>query len=170
VSTPPKAYCPICNENGKRVDVITLKAMLDISLLVLQNGPYFYCRTADCPVVYFAADGLQSFSKAQIRVRVYQKEPADGSVLVCYCFRHSPNSIRDEFKTTGQRKVIEEIKEAVEAGKCACEICNPQGSWKLLPGKCKRSGETAHNNAQNGSLKRSPICLEFIPKQIGSLA
>jgi hypothetical protein len=163
VSTPPKAYCPICNENGKRVDVITLKAMLDISLLVLQNGPYFYCRTADCPVVYFAADGLQSFSKAQIRVRVYQKEPADGSVLVCYCFRHSPNSIRDEFKTTGQRKVIEEIKEAVEAGKCACEICNPQGSCclgnvsavvKQLTTTLKMDLLSGHQSASNSSPNR----------------
>ena len=126
-----KAYCPECNENGKKVATITLKSMLGTSLLVLHDGPYLFCPTADCPIVYFAAAGRQSLTKSQIRVPVYQKEPDDDTVEVCYCFRHSPNSIHAEFKTTGQSTVIEEINQAIKAGKCACEIRNPQGTCCL---------------------------------------
>jgi hypothetical protein len=115
-----KAYCPECNENGKRVATITLKSMLDL-----------FCPTADCPIVYFASVGMQSFTKAQIRVPVYRKVPDDDTVEVCYCFRHSPSSIHDEIMTTGQSTVIEEINQAIKAGKCACEIRNPQGTCCL---------------------------------------
>ena len=131
VATPQTNLCPACGQKGKKVDSITLKAMLDVSLLVLRDVPYLFCRTADCPVVYFAADELQSFTKDQIRVPIHQKEPGDESVPVCYCFRHSPATIWAELLATGQSMVVEEINDGIQAGQCACEIRNPQGSCCL---------------------------------------
>jgi hypothetical protein len=113
------------------VDRITLKAMLNISLLALRDTPYLFCRTADCDVVYFIPDGTQTFTKAQIRVPVHQKEPDDETVLVCYCFRHSPATIQAEWLATGASTVIEEINGGIQAGQCACEVRNPQGSCCL---------------------------------------
>lgn len=110
---------------------ITLKAMLNVSLLALRDTPYLFCRAAECDVVYFSADGAQSFTKAQIRVPVHQKEPDDETVPVCYCFRHSPASIRAEWLATGASTVIEEINSGIQAGQCACEVRNPQGSCCL---------------------------------------
>ena len=124
-------HCPTCWQKGKKVDSITLKAMLRVSLLALRDGPYLFCGTADCPVVYFAADGTQSFTKDQILVPVHQKEPDDEIVPVCYCFGHSPASIRTELLATNQTTVIEEIIDGIKAGQCACEIRNPQGSCCL---------------------------------------
>src|SRR5262245_59399713 len=105
--------------------------MLDVTLLALRDGPYLFCRTADCPVIYFSADGEQSFSKTQIRVPVHQKEPDDENVPVCYCFRHSPATIQAELLATGRSIVIEEINTGINTGQCACEIRNPQGSCCL---------------------------------------
>jgi hypothetical protein len=123
--------CLACGQKGKRVDNITLKAMLNVSLLAVRDVPYLFCRTVDCPVIYFSADGKQSFSKTQIRIPVHQKEYDDKNVLVCYCFRHSPATIQTEFLTRGRSVVIEEINAGINAGQCACEIRNPQGSCCL---------------------------------------
>lgn len=124
-------HCPICGQKGKKADSITLKAMLKVSLLALRDTPYLFCRTADCEVVYFSTDGTQTFTKAQICVPVYQKEPDDETVPICYCFRHNPATIRAELLATGQSTVIEEINGGINAGQCACELRNPQGSCCL---------------------------------------
>lgn len=123
--------CLTCGQKGKKVDNITLKAMLEVSLLAIRDVPYLFCRTANCPVIYFSTDGEQSFSKTQIRVPVHQKEPDDENVLVCYCFRYSPATIQAELLATGRSIVIEEINTGINAGQCACEIRNPQGSCCL---------------------------------------
>jgi hypothetical protein len=123
--------CPTCGHKGKKVDSLTLKAMLNVSLLALREVPYRFCPTAACPVVYFATDGRQSFTKEQIRERVHQKEPNDESVLVCYCFYHSPQTIRGELLARGTTTVVEEITEGIQASQCACEVRNPQGSCCL---------------------------------------
>lgn len=103
----PTNLCPGCHQKGKKVDPPT------------------------CPLVYFSADGTQSFTKDQIRVPVHQKEPDDDIVPVCYCFHHSPATIRAEWLATGQSTVVEEIEAGIKAGQCACEIRNPQGSCCL---------------------------------------
>jgi hypothetical protein len=105
--------------------------MLEVSLLAVRDVSYLFCRTAECPVIYFSADGTQSFTKAQIRVPVYQKEPHDESVWVCYCFYHSPATLRAEWLRTGASSATEEIAQGIKAGHCACEVRNPQGSCCL---------------------------------------
>lgn len=74
---------------------------------------------------------MQFFTKDQIRVPVHQKEMDDDAVLVCYCFRHSPATIHAELLATGTSTVIEEINAGIQAGQCACELRNPQGSCCL---------------------------------------
>ncbi len=123
--------CPACGGKGKKVDSITLKAMLNVSLLAVRDVPYFFCRTDNCEVVYFSGDGQQSFTQAQVREPVFQKESQNDDVSVCYCFRHSPATIQAEWLNTGQSTVITEINAGIKAGQCACEVRNPQGSCCL---------------------------------------
>jgi hypothetical protein len=66
-----------------------------------------------------------------VRERVYQKEPDSEDVFVCYCFRHTPGSIRAELITTGESTVVEVINTGIHAGQCACDIRNPQGACCL---------------------------------------
>ena len=123
--------CPVCGEKSKQVDTNTVKAMLDISLHTIRPGGYAFCRSEDCPVVYFALDGVQTLTEADLRVAVHQKHPDDDDVFVCYCFRHTPGAIRAELVETGQSTVVETVTEGTRSGQCAYEIRNPQGSCCL---------------------------------------
>lgn len=128
--SPARETCPRCGEKGKKVDTMTVKAMLAISLEAIRPVSYRFCRTETCPVAYFSADG-QVFYEDDLRERVHQKHPDADDVFVCYCFRHTPGSIRAELLEAGRSTVIERVSAGVKAGQCACEIRNPQGSCCL---------------------------------------
>jgi hypothetical protein len=66
-----------------------------------------------------------------VREPVHQKAPLVDNVFVCYCFRHTPRSLREEISTFGHSTAVKSITSAIQAGKCACEIRNPQGSCCL---------------------------------------
>jgi len=124
-------FCPECGNKGKKVDGATVKSMLAISLRDVRDTPYFFCREADCDTIYFSEDGSQTFGKQAVRERVFQKEPEADDVFVCYCFRHTPDSIRAEVIETGISTVVDEINVGIKVGQCACDWRNPQGSCCL---------------------------------------
>ena len=124
-------HCPICSQKGKGVDTQTVKAMLDISLHAIRHSGYGFCRTEDCPVVYFSLDGEQTLDETDLRLLVHQKHPDDDEVYVCYCFRHTPGSIQAELVETGQSTVVETVTRGTQNDECACEIRNPQGNCCL---------------------------------------
>jgi len=126
-----RAYCPACKAKGRVVTTQTVKAMLAVSLATLQSVQYEFCRTPDCPVIYFATDGQQTFSEVDLREQVYQKHISNDDVWVCYCFRHTLGTIRTELATTGTTTVVEHIKAGISADQCACDIRNPQGDCCL---------------------------------------
>lgn len=105
--------------------------MLVISLVAVRPVEYRFCRTVQCPVVYFSSDGRQTFTECELRERVYQKHPNDDEVFVCYCFRHTPGTIRAELRVSGVSTTVERINAGITAGQCACEIRNPQGNCCL---------------------------------------
>ncbi len=113
------------------MDAITVKALLSVPLTEVRDVPYRFCRTPDCPTIYYAADGLQAFDEAALRERVHQKHPADDDVFICYCFRHTPSTIRAELLQTGHSTVVERITAGIDADQCACDIRNPQGTCCL---------------------------------------
>ena len=139
--TTPVQNCPTCGKKGKQVGTETVKAMLAVTLHGIQpDRSYLFCRTADCAVVYFADDGKQTFIEDDLREKVYQKHPDDDDVFVCYCFRHTPGSIRVELLETGQSTVVETVTQGTKVHQCACELRNPQGSCCLgnVSGAVKR--------------------------------
>ena len=129
---PPRPInsCPDCGKTGKPVQGQTVSGMLSISLRKIQDTQYLFCRTQTCPVVYFSADGEQIFTAEQIRERVYQKEPETGDVFICYCFRHTVGELRAA--SPGDRiAIVDDINTGINAGQCACDLRNPQGSCCL---------------------------------------
>jgi hypothetical protein len=122
--------CSECGKVGKPIQGQTIKALLSVSLRQVQDAKYLFCRTHDCPIVYFSADGKQTFTIEQIRERVYQKEPEAEDVFVCYCFRHTVGDIHTA--SPKQRLVIlGDINVGINTGQCACDFRNPQGSCCL---------------------------------------
>jgi len=126
----PDIVCPDCGQKGKPVHGQTIKALLSVSLNRLRDLDYFFCRTTACNVVYFSSDGSSKFTAGQIRERVYQKEPDQGDVFVCYCFKHT---IADILNATPEEftALLNDINSGINANHCACDIRNPQGSCCL---------------------------------------
>jgi hypothetical protein len=123
--------CPECGHQGRSVETQTVKAMLAVSLHAIRPTHYYFCQTEECAVVYFAEDGEQRFSEKELRDTVYQKHPHDEDVFICYCFHHTPGSIREEWRQTGGSTVVATITAGTQTEQCACDIRNPQGSCCL---------------------------------------
>jgi hypothetical protein len=123
------ARCAGCGQTGRTVDLLTVKALLKPEALARLSAPaHRFCPTASCPVVYFGEG--EAFRLEDVAVRVFQKEPA-GNRTVCYCFAVGEADLRREIAETGQSTVAQRITAHVKAGRCACEIKNPQGSCCL---------------------------------------
>jgi len=123
------ARCPECGRPGRRVERITLKALLRPRALErLSPGDHRFCATDSCGVVYFG--GGDVFRRDDVEAPVYQKEPQGGRT-VCYCFVVTEDTIRREVQTTGRSASAERITALVQAERCACEVRNPQGTCCL---------------------------------------
>jgi len=121
--------CPACGEAGREVDRITVKALLRAEALARLTAPaHRFCPTASCPVVYFG-DG-ETFGRGEVAVPVFQKEAA-GDRTLCYCFAISEGDLQREIAETGRTTAAQRIAGQVRAGRCACEVRNPQGSCCL---------------------------------------
>ena len=123
--------CPTNGKLGKPVDTLTLKALLNVSLTEVRETTYRFCPDASCPTVYYSEDGLQLFVESNIRERVYQKHSNEDDVLICYCFLHTVGIIRKDIAEHEPPVIPAAINAGVKAGKCACDIRNPQGSCCL---------------------------------------
>ena len=125
-----RAMCPECQEVGKPVATRTVQAMLAVSLRLLTAHDYFFCRTASCPVVYFAAGDAERYGVKDVRERVFQKEPDAEDVFVCYCFRHRVGEFRSSSDQERQGR-LQDIRDGISTEQCACDMRNPQGSCCL---------------------------------------
>jgi hypothetical protein len=130
VKRTASTICPECGMKGKPVQGQTVKALLAVSLREVLYDEYYFCKYQSCPVVYYSSGGEQTFQTDQVREKVYQKDPENEEVMVCYCFRHT---VRDLHKATVEERqaVIENINAGIKAGQCACDLRNPQGSCCL---------------------------------------
>ena len=121
--------CPKCDQSGKKVDPITVKALLrPKALATLSAVGHRFCPTASCPIVYFAVG--EAVSTDDVSVPVFQKEGA-GQRTVCYCFQITEVDLRREIQATGESTASRRVTAHVKAGRCACEIKNPQGTCCL---------------------------------------
>jgi hypothetical protein len=122
--------CPECGKAGKPVEGQTVKSLLSVSLREVKEVQYFFCRTQSCSIVYFSSDGEQLFTVQEVRERVYQKEPEVEEVFVCYCFRHTVGELCTA-SHGGRVAIVDNINTGINAGQCACDLRNPQGSCCL---------------------------------------
>jgi hypothetical protein len=118
-------------KRGRPVDFLTLKALLLVPLTEVHLVKYRFCSTPDCPVVYYSQDGAQTFLETDLRERIFQKHPTEDDVFICYCFRQTIGSIKEENFKRQAASVVARINAGIQAGQCACEIRNPQGSCCL---------------------------------------
>src|SRR5262245_66221613 len=105
--------CSTCGTAGKPVDSLTVKALLKPAALSrYEHFAYRFCPGPTCLVVYFADTGI-TFLTADVRERVWEKEPA-GHRMVCYCFGENEADIAAEIDQTGQSLAAERVRAQIE--------------------------------------------------------
>jgi hypothetical protein len=125
-----KTECPSCGEKGKNVQHLTLKSLLKASALetIEPENSYVFCSNPACSFVYFSGNHSQTFVKNDLKVQVYQKNQS-ADVPVCYCFDWTRERLLQTIGT--DQKPADQIKAHVQAGRCGCEVNNPQGACCL---------------------------------------
>jgi hypothetical protein len=127
-TTPP--LCPSCSAHGAAVTIATVKALLASSALARLTPSHFhFCAGPDCGVVYFSDDG-QIFVTSDVRVTVWEKQPA-GERTVCYCFGENEPDMRREIERDGRTSAVERVRAHIAARRCACDVRNPRGTCCL---------------------------------------
>jgi hypothetical protein len=124
---------PVCPRNGKVGQPVprqTLQSLALLDLYDLSATDYWFCDDPNCSIVYFDAEGM-TVSADQIRVPIWQKQPDDPTVPVCYCRKITSKMIRDEVARTGQSAASAQVTAIVKAKRCACDLTNPQGTCCL---------------------------------------
>ncbi|AFZ69710.1 putative iron-sulfur cluster-binding metallochaperone [Deinococcus peraridilitoris] len=122
--------CPACGARGKTIKLITLKALLlPHALTTLEPAEHYrFCPDAACEVTYFSDH--RAYSRADVKVPVYQKDPGD-SVPVCYCFAYTRRNLELAAHDESTHEIPRVIQDHIKAGRCGCEVNNPQGSCCL---------------------------------------
>lgn len=128
--TDPNDRCPSSSTRGKRVRVITLKALLRPEALARLDprAEHRVCADPGCEIVYFA--DAQAFARADLKVPVYRKDPG-AAVPVCYCFGVTRADVAREAEAGRSGRLAETVAGHVRANRCGCEVNNPQGSCCL---------------------------------------
>ena len=130
IPAPVGPRCPQSATKGFAVDLLTVKALLGESALrAVREGPYRFCADPTCAVVYFDDNG-HVFNAGDLRVPVWQKQPA-GARVICYCFDENETSMALEFAQTGRCDASLRVRDHIAAGRCACEVRNPRGACCL---------------------------------------
>lgn len=121
-----RLVCPCCGQTGKAVSLLTLKHQVKLPHLgTVEAGPFAFCRSSECPVVYFNTTGA-TLLLGDVRQRPTVKTSANPQL--CYCFGFDTEMARTEIRATGGCSVPARIAAEMKADRCACEIRNPQGS------------------------------------------
>jgi hypothetical protein len=122
--------CPACNQRGAAVQLQTVKALLtEGALRRVEPTHYRFCGNPACDVVYFGDVG-DPFGRADIRVRVWQKERT-GPRMLCYCFGETEAVIRAEAVRKAPVGAVARIRDHIARQRCACDIRNPRGECCL---------------------------------------
>lgn len=143
-SDPPRWDCPRCGQPGKAVSLLTLKHQVKLAhLATVEAGPFAFCRSPECPVVYFNAKGDTLLLED---VRQVPTVKSSANPQLCYCFGFDTEMARAEIRATGQCTVPTRIAAEMKADRCACEIRNPQGSccFANVTAAVKRELAAAH--------------------------
>ena len=141
-ATHPIGRCPANGQQGHRVERRTLQSLLLVDLRSVPEGSYWFCPATSCPIAYFGDSGEVMFTTEEVRVPIWQKQPADPETLICYCFKITNSMLGDD--------TVAEITAGIQRDLCACSITNPQGSC------CLGNVHHATKGARSISETRSP--------------
>ena len=118
--------CPVTHTSGQPVKLVTLKALLRPQALqrLSPAEAFQFCPDHLCDVVYFSP--TQVFRVSDVKVPVFQKND-DSLTPACYCFGITREEMQEARDASMGAELIARIKSHIQAGRCGCELNNPQG-------------------------------------------
>lgn len=132
-TSPPEAVapqaCPSCGAPGRRVPFTTVSALTRDEIPV-SAGPWRFCETPGCEVVWFGAQPEDRLTVTAAQVPVFQKG-AGASRPVCYCFGYTVADVVAGLGPDGRSAVADTITARCRRGEDRCEETNPQGTCCL---------------------------------------
>lgn len=122
-----KAECPRDRCEGALVERVTLQHLLCPELRdSLGEGPFHFCKSAHCSVVYFNAAGGEIYERRDVLLPVSHKAQG-ASVPLCPCFGVMDDAARREVLDSGASTAPQYVKARMEAEGCHCVTTNPAG-------------------------------------------
>jgi len=155
---PAPGGCPGCGATGSSVGKVTLETLVvPEKRSAIGPGPYFFCESPVCDVVYFSADGGSTFGRSDLSVRVGIKE-TEPPRPVCYCFGHTIEEIEDEVRRTGGSTVADDIRARMKSEGCSCETKSPRGSCCLSTvERITREATDRYGGSKEGEMRGGKI-------------
>jgi hypothetical protein len=126
--------CPDCAATGAVVGAAPVRAHRPTA----EEGPWQYCSSPACEVLFYLDDRVVKEDEARARVG---EKALSAPEPVCFCFAHTTADIVADVTTHGTSTIKSSIQEAVAHGSCACEHLNPSGRCCL--GAVNRAIKTA---------------------------
>ena len=125
-----QAVCPVNGRRGVPVRSKTVKALLkEVAPRRFEGGYHGFCEDPTCAIVYDSDTGSM-YTRTDIREPVWQKVPA-GNRKLCYCFDENERDMQCELERSGVCMAAARVRDHIAAGRCACDIRNPEGSCCL---------------------------------------
>lgn len=121
--------CPECSARGRRVQPITLDALV-VGDTPRSDDDYRFCATVGCDVAWFGQTSGHVIGVTACRVRIGQKETAPDRPL-CYCFGYSAGDVITDVRRTGTSRIPDRIAAHCRNGEDRCPETNPQGACCL---------------------------------------
>ncbi len=126
-ASPLNTRCPRDGCQGAPVERVTLQHHLRPELRdSLGKGPFHFCESANCSVVYFDAAGGAVYEAGDVLLPVSHKAQGVG-VPLCYCFGVMDDAVRRQVLDGGISTAPQHVKARMEAVGCACNTTNPAG-------------------------------------------
>lgn len=131
ITIDTETNCPRCGSKGKAIKIITIKSLLLPKALATLEADknYKMCSNQECEVVYFNEKG-DIYQTQDLKVPVSFKND-DPNCPICYCFGWTREKLKTDYEQIGHSTAVNEISEHIKAGRCGCEVNNPEGSCCL---------------------------------------
>lgn len=97
-----KMFCPSCGKKGRLVKPVTVESLLteEARTRAGRTEGFRFCAEPSCDVAYFHPESGDRFLRADVKVRIGQKETSPPRPI-CYCFDHTVEEIENEVAQTG---------------------------------------------------------------------
>jgi bacterioferritin-associated ferredoxin len=123
----PKGNCPVCNNIGEVVGIVTVEHLVtDDNRKAVEGDQYRICLNEECEVVYYNVDNGVKFLKNQIKVPIWFKKDANPK-YACYCSEVTEEQVIEAVLKHGA-KTVQEVNAITGAMKNSnCKVNNPMG-------------------------------------------